>query len=82
MLSIEEARDQLAKLAEDAARGEEVILTQNGTPVLRLSSPAAPDAERLRREAVAHLREWMDRSVDLGGRDWTRDDLHRRSFEL
>lgn len=33
MLSIEEAQKQLAQLAQEALQGEEVVLTQNGTPV-------------------------------------------------
>ncbi|CAO3414034.1 type II toxin-antitoxin system Phd/YefM family antitoxin [Azospirillum endophyticum] len=82
MLSVEEAKDQLGALIEAAKRGEEIVLTENGTPVARLSamemsSDAPADLER-RREAGQRLLRMLRKGYDLGGRDWTRDDLHNR----
>ncbi|MDQ2102664.1 type II toxin-antitoxin system Phd/YefM family antitoxin [Azospirillum isscasi] len=74
MLSIEEARDQLAKLVEEAQRGEEIVLTENGTAVARLVPHAA--AADGRRAAADALRRRMREGFDLGGRDWSREDLH------
>jgi prevent-host-death family protein len=82
MLSVEEAKDQLGALIEAAKRGEEIVLTENGTPVARLSA-TEPDCEALsdeerRKEAGRRLLKMLERGYDLGGRDWTRDDLHQR----
>ena len=82
MLSVEEAKDQLGALIEAAKRGEEIVLTENGTPVVRISATetaaeVVSDAER-RKEAGRRLLKMLERGYDLGGRDWTRDDLHER----
>lgn len=82
MLSVEEAKDQLGALIEAAKRGEEIVLTENGTPVARLSatetdSDAIAEEER-RRQAGERLLGKLRKGYDLGGRDWTRDDLHDR----
>lgn len=78
MLSIEEAQKQLAQLAEEAMRGEDVILTQNGTPVARLAPVRRAPTEQDRGEMAEKLLRTLERGYDLGGRDWTRNDLHKR----
>nr|WP_295834982.1 type II toxin-antitoxin system prevent-host-death family antitoxin [uncultured Azospirillum sp.] len=82
MLSVEEAKDQLGALIEAAKRGEEIVLTENGTPVARLSATEAASEpvseEERRRQAGERLLRKLRKGYDLGGRDWTRDDLHER----
>ncbi|BAI72810.1 hypothetical protein AZL_021720 [Azospirillum sp. B510] len=78
MLSVEEAKDQLGALIEAAKRGEEIVLTENGTPVARLSATEAVSDQERRRLAGERLLKKLRKGYDLGGRDWTRDDLHER----
>ncbi len=82
MLSVEEAKDQLGALIEAAKRGEEIVLTENGTPVARLSATwtvsEAMSEQESRKVAGQKLLQKLRKGYDLGGRDWTRDDLHER----
>ncbi|PWC31352.1 type II toxin-antitoxin system prevent-host-death family antitoxin [Azospirillum sp. TSO35-2] len=78
MLSVDEAKEQLGALIEAAKRGEEIVLTENGTPVARLSATETVSDEERRKEAGQRLLEKLRKGYDLGGRDWTRDDLHER----
>ena len=47
-LEIEQATGRLAELVEQAAGGEEVVLTRDGRPVAKLVAADPPAAENLR----------------------------------
>ncbi|MBP2292107.1 type II toxin-antitoxin system Phd/YefM family antitoxin [Azospirillum rugosum] len=89
MLSIEEARDQLAKLVEEAKRGEEVYIVENGTAVLRLQPvekrlpmfdgrPVTPEE---RKAAWQRLRASMERGFPNPVGRFSRDEIHEERIE-
>ena len=45
-VEIEEARDQLADLIEEAIAGESVVITRHGEPVVRLVTAETPRRSR------------------------------------
>jgi len=73
------AKQQLSRLLNQVERGAEILITRNGIPVARLV-PAkvhpvirSPEASRQARTEMIRL---MEKGLDLGGRGFTRDDMH------
>lgn len=66
-MSIRELNSNVSKALSQAEAGEDIVLTRNGKPVLRITREGvdASEAERLR--ALAQLRELMKKGIDLGG---------------
>ncbi|AWK86841.1 type II toxin-antitoxin system Phd/YefM family antitoxin [Azospirillum thermophilum] len=81
MLSIEEAQGQLAKLAEEAQRGEEIVLTSQGTPVLRLVPESGPARDRKDPQAVRAFLDDLEEGMSIGERNWTRDDIYEERLK-
>ncbi len=84
--SIAEARDQLDKLIDRAVRGEEVVITRDGRPVVELRAVVAQgramtvaDVERMRARRVGLLKPDDDpRSIVERMRDEDSERLVRR----
>ncbi len=76
--SVSEAKDNLSKLIEQAAAGQEVIITRHGKEAARLSAPEAEvTAQRLAKrrdwlERLKEIRESMPRS-DKTAVEWVRE---------
>ena len=47
--NIHEAKTQLSKLVEQAARGESFVIAKAGKPLVKVSALAAPDLSQVRR---------------------------------
>ena len=65
-IDLEQARTRLKDLVERANRGEEIILTEEGTPVARLTPLARRVAARRFGSAkgLIHMREDFDAPLD------------------
>jgi prevent-host-death family protein len=71
-----EANQQFARLLREAEEGEEIIITRNKQPVARLTPINVKRDEKRRAAAWRRIKKLMDEGLDLGGRRWTRDELH------
>ena len=73
-----EANQQFSRFLREAEAGEEIGITRNGKIVARLG-PARPfRSPRAQKKAVEEMIKLMERGLDLGGRDFTRDEMHER----
>jgi len=66
-MSIRELNSNVSKALSQAEAGEDIVLTRNGKPVLRLTKEGVEDIERKRQDALNRLIELMDRGIDFGG---------------
>jgi len=76
-----EANRSFSKILKEAENGKTVIITRNGKPVARLVPvPAGIESmsEEERRAAKARLMALLDKGFHLGGRGFTRDEMHER----
>jgi len=71
-----EANQQFARLLREAEGGEEIIITRNSQPVARLSPIDFKRDQKRRDAAWQRLEKLMEQGLDLGGRRWTRDEMH------
>ncbi|HYG88829.1 MAG TPA: type II toxin-antitoxin system prevent-host-death family antitoxin [Azospirillum sp.] len=84
MLSVEEAKDQLAALVEEAKRGEEIVLTENGTPVAELKRTSRrvpmvdgrPVTPEEREAAWKRLLEGMEKGFPKPVGRFSRDEIY------
>jgi prevent-host-death family protein len=73
-----DANQDFSRLLNEAAEGENIVITRRGRPVAILSPYAAAARELGREAAVAQILELMRTGVSLGGRRFTRDEMHER----
>jgi prevent-host-death family protein len=76
-----EANRSFSKILKEAENGKTVIITRNGKPVARLVPVRAgveSVSEEERRAAKARLMALLDKGFHLGGRGFTRDEMHER----
>lgn len=75
-IGIFEARNRFSELIEAAERGEEVVVTRRGRPVVRLSSvdDAQLRADRAQ-EVLKRLDEHRERIHKRLGRAFTREEI-------
>lgn len=82
-VSAREANQHFSRLLEDAAKGEEVIITRRGVPVAKLVPVVDTNAaiERERRKAAALA--WFKSGALKGGvvADWTREELYEERLD-
>ena len=71
-----EANQQFSQLLREAERGGEITITRNGSPVARLLPARKSQDEIARRKAVAEMIRLMEKGLDLGGRAFSRDEMH------
>jgi prevent-host-death family protein len=70
-----EANQGFSEILEEAENGKPVVVTRRGRPVAVLGpyrAATAPDRDRAIERAVALMRE----GLPLGGRRFTRDEMH------
>ena len=73
-----EANQSFSKLLRDVAAGEEVVITLRGKPVARLEPVGQPIESPEREAVIRRMVERMRRGIPLGGRPFTRDEMHER----
>lgn len=74
-----EANRSFSKILKEAENGETVTITRNGRPVARLVPiDLRPKSEEERKAAHGRLMDLLDRGLPLGGRKYTRDEMHER----
>lgn len=74
-----QANQDFSKLLDRAAKGEEIIITRRGVPVARLGPHAARQGMTPERAAaIQKMVELMRKGFHLGGRRFTRDEMHER----
>jgi prevent-host-death family protein len=71
-----EANQQFSRLLREAEKGEEILITRNGEPVARLLSAKPRHDPKVRAAALKRLEKLLRKGIDLGGRRWTRDEMH------
>lgn len=67
-MSIRELNANVSKAMAQAEAGDDIILTRNGKPVLRVTREGVDNREAQRRTGLARLRELTHRGISLGGR--------------
>ena len=76
MVGAREANQQFSRLLKAAEKGEEIHITRNGKVVARLSPPRTARDEKERKKAVEEMMKIIRKGIDLGGRRYTRDEMH------
>ncbi|HVH76399.1 MAG TPA: type II toxin-antitoxin system prevent-host-death family antitoxin [Stellaceae bacterium] len=74
-ITAREANQGFSQILKEAEDGEAVLITRRGRPVAVLApyrAATAPDRDRAIGRAVALMRE----GLSLGGRAFTRDEMH------
>ena len=71
-----EANQQFSRLLREAENGQEITITRNGQPVARLIPARSARNPRARRKALVEMIKLMEKGLDLGGRKFTRDEMH------
>ncbi|HEY3778555.1 MAG TPA: type II toxin-antitoxin system prevent-host-death family antitoxin [Rhizomicrobium sp.] len=71
-----EANQRFAELLRQAEGGNEFTITRHGKPVARLGPARARPSEAARKKAVAEMARLMRKGIDLGGRHYSRDEMH------
>ena len=77
-VSAREANQGFSKLLAEAAGGEEIVITRRGKPVAKLVPVGTAKSDEKRERAIERMRKLMRRGLDLGGRKFTRDEMHER----
>ena len=76
MVGAREANQQFSRLLKAAENGEEIHITKNGKVVARLAPPRSGREEKERKKAVEEMMRIIRKGIDLGGRRYTRDEMH------
>ena len=67
VMSIRELNANVSKALAQAEAGDDIVLTRNGKPVLRLTREGVGEADGKRRRACEQLLKLMETGIDLGG---------------
>ena len=71
-----EANQAFSRILKAAESGESVVITRRGAPVAIIAPYQAP--ERDREHAIEHVVAMMRNGLPLGGRRFSRDEMHER----
>lgn len=78
-----EANRSFSKILKEAENGKSITITRNGRPVAQLV-PAPPvlivktRSEKERKAALERLMKRLEKGFPLGGKGFTRDEMHER----
>ena len=72
-----EANQAFSRILQEAERGESVVITRRGQPVAVIAPYRAADVPE-RERAIDHIVALMHRGLPIGGRRFTRDEMHER----
>jgi prevent-host-death family protein len=76
-VSAREANQAFSRILQDAEGGESVVITRRGKPVAVLGPYQIEHSEE-RERAIERAVELMRKGLPLGGRRFTRDEMHER----
>jgi prevent-host-death family protein len=76
-VSAREANQAFSRILQEAEGGEAVLITRRGRPVAVLA-PYGAYRPREREQAIERAVELMRKGLPLGGRRFTRDEMHER----
>jgi prevent-host-death family protein len=71
-----EANQQFSRILRAAENGEEIEITRNGQPVARIIPVRRQLDEKQKAAALKRMRKLMEKGLPLGGRRWSRDEMH------
>jgi len=71
-----EANQAFSRILKAAESGESVVITRRGEPVAVIAPYRALD--RAREHAIEHVVAMMRNGLPLGGRRFSRDEMHER----
>lgn len=77
-VSARQANQEFSKLLAEVKSGKEVIITSRGEPVAKMVPYAPPGMTQERRAAVDRLLKLLRKGYHLGGKGFTRDEMHER----
>jgi prevent-host-death family protein len=77
-VSARDANQKFSRLLTEVAAGEEVVITRRGRPVARLLPIANMKSTKQREAAIKRMIAHMKKGLPLGGRRFTRDEMHER----
>ena len=74
-----EANRSFSKILREAENGKTVTITRNGKPVAQLvPATRKPLSGKAREKSLAKLMKLLEKGFDLGGKGFTRDEMHER----
>lgn len=74
-----EANQRFSELLREVESGKEVTITRNGKPVARIMPESrAARSDKAREKSLKELMYLLDKGLNLGGRRFTRDEMHDR----
>ena len=76
-VSAREANQAFSRILQEAEGGESVVITRRGKPIAVLG-PYRVDESQDRERAIEHIVALMRKGIPLGGRRFTRDEMHER----
>jgi prevent-host-death family protein len=71
-----EANQAFSRILKAAESGESVVITRRGEPVAVIAPYRASD--RAHEHAIEHVVAMMQNGLPLGGRRFSRDEMHER----
>jgi prevent-host-death family protein len=77
VVSAREANQAFSRILQEAERGSEVVVTRRGRPVA-IIGPYSSYRARDREKAIEHAVALMRKGLPIGGRRFTRDEMHER----
>jgi len=76
-VSAREANQAFSRILQQAEGGETVVVTRRGKPVAVIA-PYSAHFSREREQAIERAVELMRKGLPIGGRRFTRDEMHER----
>ena len=67
MMSVRELNANVSRAQAAAETGEDIVLTRNGKPYLRITREGVDGIDANRRSALSELLTMMDDGIDFGG---------------
>jgi prevent-host-death family protein len=77
-VSARDANQSFSKLLAEVEAGAEITITKRGVAVARMLPVRRPLQGAAREEAIKRAIALMERGLPLGGRRFTRDEMHER----
>jgi prevent-host-death family protein len=72
-----EANRAFSRILKEAEGGEPVVITRRGQPVAIIAPYRAADAQE-RKHVIEHIVALMRRGLPIGGKRFSRDEMHER----
>jgi prevent-host-death family protein len=76
-VSAREANQAFSRILREAESGDTVVITRRGKPVA-VVAPYAAHLSPEREQAIERIVALMRKGIPLGGRRFTRDEMHER----